>query len=215
MDVRTHAQHENDPRTEREAMHTHTYKQACPLCCGRQITVDTPARPAEPQHERNGPTKQSIRQPTWPAGGKHAMCTKTTSTPLATVPARQKRQGFRPADQKGRGTHLHGKGSRPYRRDGAPAEVPGVLPLLEGGAHEHQPQVRPLGQQPSQHDQQELAVAVPLVDLSSKRTPRAKNRGGTGTSAMFLKSACCAKSRQQEGRLTTRSPLTVRWLASV
>ena len=127
------------------------------------------------------------------------MCTKNTPTPLATVPARQKkRQGFRPAHQKGRGTHLHGKGSRPYRRDGAPAEVPGVLPLLEGGAHEHQPQVRPLGQQPSQHDQQELAVAVPLVYLSSKRTPRRAKTEGVRVRVPCFLSRLAAVSKSQQ-----------------
>lgn len=66
-------------------------------------------------------------------------------------------------------TYLHGERPRAYRGDRTPTEVACVLALLERCTHEHEPQVGPLSQQPSDHDQQELAVAIPFVDLRGQR----------------------------------------------
>lgn len=65
--------------------------------------------------------------------------------------------------------HLHGERPSPDGRDRTPAKVARVLALLERGAHQNEPKVRPLRKKSPQHDQQELAVAIPLVDLSAQR----------------------------------------------
>lgn len=67
-----------------------------------------------------------------------------------------------------RASHLYRESPGSYGSNGTASEVPRVLALLKRGAHQHQPQVRSPRQQSSQHDQQKLAVAIPLVNLQGK-----------------------------------------------
>lgn len=67
------------------------------------------------------------------------------------------------------GLHLHGKCPGPYSRDGASSEIARVLALLQGCAHEHNPEVRSLDEKPPENDQEELAMPVSLMNLSMHR----------------------------------------------
>ena len=57
--------------------------------------------------------------------------------------------------------------------DRTAAEVAAEQLFVEGGGHEHQPYARLLGQQVTQHDQQEVRIAVALMNLIHKHMSHA------------------------------------------